>query len=240
MKSRAWRLNRFVASSLGISRRSADKLIKDEGVLINGTLSKNSGTRVSPEIDTVKYRNRVLELPPVKYFIMNKPAGYLCSRRSQGGKSTVYDLLPESARKLESAGRLDLGSTGLLLFTNDGILAQKLTHPGFGHEKEYIVEVKYDPKINEAIKKLNLPVKLSDGYIAKASVNLKGKKGENFLLSMTLKTGHKRQVRMMCKKAGLRILSLTRVRIGRLNLPAGLLPGKGRFISKEEAYKATG
>ncbi|MCL5037177.1 MAG: rRNA pseudouridine synthase [Chloroflexi bacterium] len=234
------RLNKFVGACLGISRRKADSLILENGVVLNGVITKDPGTPVVPGKDKVAYSGKALYFPDTKYYILNKPAGYLCSRMSQGGKPTIYDLLPEEAAGLDSAGRLDLDSSGLLIFTNDGELTQLLTHPSHGHEKEYIVEVKWFPRIGEAVEKLNSPVTIEDGYTAKAKVSLGKKTGANAALSFILTTGHKRQIRMMCRAAGLMIVSLTRIRTGKLPLPANLPSGKGRFITRKEAYKAAG
>ena len=131
------RLNKFLALQLGISRREADDLISTDTVTINGELA-TLGTRLSPT-DTVKVAGRDISSHTIKkvYIALNKPVGYVCSRRQQGNAPTIYSLLPRDLYHLKPVGRLDKDSSGLILLTNDGDFAHRMTHPSFRKTKIY-------------------------------------------------------------------------------------------------------
>ena len=131
------RLNKFVALSLGVSRRKADELIEQGKILVNGDRAV-LGRQIS-QSDTVLYNSRELYIQPKKLILLHKPVGYLCSRASQGGAPTIYELLPKSLHHLKPVGRLDKDSSGLILLTNDGDFAHQMTHPSFYKIKRYLV-----------------------------------------------------------------------------------------------------
>lgn len=122
------RINKFIALASGISRRAADQAIEEGRVQINGT-SATAGYDTQPD-DVVCLDHQPLQLKQLRTIVLNKPAGYVTSREGQGSK-TIYDLLPPSLHHLKAVGRLDKDSSGLLLLTNDGTLAQQLTHPSY-------------------------------------------------------------------------------------------------------------
>ena len=131
------RLNKFIALSLGVSRRKADELIEQGKILVNGDRAV-LGRQIS-QSDTVLCNSRELHIQPKKLILLHKPVGYLCSRASQGGIPTIYELLPKSLHHLKSVGRLDKDSSGLILLTNDGDFAHQMTHPSFYKMKRYLV-----------------------------------------------------------------------------------------------------
>ena len=131
------RLNKFIALSLGVSRRKADELIEQGQILVNGDRAV-LGRQIS-QSDTVLYNSRELHIQPKKLILFHKPVGYLCSRASQGGAPTIYELLPKSLHHLKPVGRLDKDSSGLILLTNDGDFAHQMTHPSFYKIKRYLV-----------------------------------------------------------------------------------------------------
>ena len=131
------RLNKFIALSLGVSRRKADELIEQGEILVNGDRAV-LGRQIS-QSDTVLYNSRELHIQPKKLILFHKPVGYLCSRASQGGIPTIYELLPTSLHHLKPVGRLDKDSSGLILLTNDGDFAHQMTHPSFYKMKRYLV-----------------------------------------------------------------------------------------------------
>ena len=135
------RLNKFLALQLGISRREADNLISTDTVTINGKPA-TLGTRLSPT-DTVKVAGRDISSHAIKkvYIALNKPVGYVCSRRQQGHAPTIYSLLPRDLHHLKPVGRLDKDSSGLILLTNDGDFAHRMTHPSFRKTKIYKVRL---------------------------------------------------------------------------------------------------
>ena len=131
------RLNKFVALSLGVSRRKADELIEQGEILVNGDRAV-LGQQIS-QSDSVLYNSQELHIQPKKLILLHKPVGYLCSRASQGGIPTIYELLPTSLHHLKPVGRLDKDSSGLILLTNDGDFAHQMTHPSFYKMKRYLV-----------------------------------------------------------------------------------------------------
>ncbi len=141
------RLNRFLADCGLGSRRKTEELIQKGHIEINGKRVTNLGTRIDPEIDVVSYLGDVVKpiVESKKILIFNKPIGYLCSHADRFHEKTIFSLLPSDYKNFKIAGRLDLNSRGLLILTNDGALAQKITHPSNGSEKEYLVTLKHDP-----------------------------------------------------------------------------------------------
>ena len=135
--SSAQRLNRFVALALGVSRRQADELIEQGTVTVNGRPAK-LGQRIT-RADIIRHGNKQLTAQTHQLVLLHKPVGYLCSRASQGGVPTIYELLPTSLHHLKPVGRLDKDSSGLILLTNDGDFAHQMTHPSFYKMKRYLV-----------------------------------------------------------------------------------------------------
>ena len=131
------RLNKFIALSLGVSRRKADELIEQGKILVNGDRAA-LGRQIS-QSDSVLYNSQELHIQLKKLILLHKPVGYLCSRASQGGIPTIYELLPKSLHHLKPVGRLDKDSSGLILLTNDGDFAHQMTHPSFYKIKRYLV-----------------------------------------------------------------------------------------------------
>ena len=131
------RLNKFVALALGVSRRQADELIEQGKVTVNGQPA-TLGQRVTTT-DIIRYGNKPLTAQSHQLILLHKPVGYLCSRASQGGVPTIYELLPKDLHHLKPVGRLDKDSSGLILLTNDGDFAHQMTHPSFHKVKRYLV-----------------------------------------------------------------------------------------------------
>ena len=221
------RLNRYLAlCGLG-SRRACEEIILAGGVRINGRPVRELATAVQPG-DTVVARGRVVRPAATRYLVLHKPAGCLSSRQSQGGKPTVYDLLPPDAGSLPHVGRLDAESEGLLLLSNDGELSQALTHPSRHVEKEYevILDRAFDTKL---IPKLLKGIYLEEGRAKAAHVHAEGANN----LRVVLTQGINRQIRRMFAALGYKVKRLTRTRLGPLKL--GRLPrGAWRELSARE------
>ncbi len=131
------RLNKFVALALGVSRRQADELIERGKVRVNGQIAV-LGQQITPE-DIVECGGVAISAQKHQLILLHKPIGYLCSRASQGGVPTIYELLPRELHHLKPVGRLDKDSSGLILLTNDGDFAHQMTHPSFHKTKRYLV-----------------------------------------------------------------------------------------------------
>lgn len=217
------RLNRYLARSGVASRRAADQLVADGRVEVNDRRPPPSGMLVDPARDRV-----TLDGDPVaphrghRYLACHKPPHVLVTARDPGGRSTVFDLLPEEVRRrrLFPVGRLDMDSAGLLLLTDDGQLAQRLTHPRYKVAKEYVVVVAGRPDGRD-LRRLRQGVDLDDGRSQPAEVDLVASANGVSELRVVISEGRNRQVRRMMDAVGHPVRELTRtafgpVRLGRL------------------------
>jgi len=222
------RLQKYIAECGVASRRKAEELIKDGQVKVNGRLVTEMGTQIDPARDKVLVAGRPIKPEEKKVYIkLNKPRGYVSSCVSQRGERTVIDLVKAVPYRLFPIGRLDYESEGLMLLTNDGELANKLMHPRYEHEKEYLVNVKC-PMTNEQMKELSSGIVIEGEKTLPAKVKMIDDK----TFSIVLKEGRKRQIRRMVGAVGNIVIRLIRVRIGNIrlgDLPTGqcqLLTGR--------------
>lgn len=225
------RLQKLISACGVASRRKAEELISQGRVRLNGNTAVLGDTADLSE-DVIEIDGVRLKKPDAPCtLLLNKPRGYVCTAKDEQGRKTVLDLLPDGTPRLYPVGRLDMFSEGLLLLTNDGELAQTLTHPSHEIEKEYHVWVSsfYDG----ADEKLRIPIILDGRKISPPKVKLLSREGNIAMLSVTIREGRNRQVRRMCEQASLTVTRLKRVREGSLQL--GDLPtGKMRELTKEE------
>jgi len=214
------RLNLFLARAGGGSRREADQWIREGRVRVNGTVPDGMGSPVTPGVDRVTLDELPLRLPESeRYAAYFKPRGALVSRRSQGGKPTIFDLLGERARGMMPVGRLDFESEGLLLLTSDGALAEALLHPRSGLVRTYRVWVRPIPG-PEALRKIQEGAIVEGARIRPLSVVLEGSERGRGILHVDLAEGKKREVRVLAREAGISIERLLRVRFGPIQLAA--------------------
>jgi 23S rRNA pseudouridine2605 synthase len=215
------RINKYIALSTGMSRRNADQIITWGRIKVNGQPPLSAGYDVQPN-DTVMFDDRVIK-PAEKFttIILNKPADYVVSREGQGSKS-IYEILPESLHHLKPVGRLDKASSGLMLLTNDGNLANQLTHPSYKKEKIYEIEL-YVPLKAVDKKQIERGVKLDDG-ISKLRLH-----GSNKNWTVTMSEGRNRQIRRTFGELGYTVAKLHRVQFGDYILE-GTAPGTHRKV----------
>lgn len=219
------RLNAYLAKASVASRRQADELIKAGLVEVNGRVGALN-SNVS-DADEVKVQGRRVSSQPYKYILLNKPAGFVTTLRDPQKRPKVTDLIKINERVVP-VGRLDIDTTGLLLLTNDGVLAHKLMHPSSGVQKVYEVEVKGQIS-DKLLNKLSNGVVLEDGRTAPALA----RQLDNKTLELTLHEGRKRQVKRMVAAVGLQFVSLSRTKYGPLTC-AGLKPGQWRELTMSE------
>ena len=221
------RLNRYLAAAGVGSRRHCDELIAAGRVRINGQVCTNFSAQPT-ERDHVKVDGRLLHVDPPLTIMLHKPAGFVSTRKDAHARDTIFDLLPAKFSKLFNVGRLDAQTEGLLLLTNDGDLALRLTHPRYKIDKEYEVTLDraWDP---------TLAAKLAKGIL------LGGKRARierlhsvtSTRLRVTLRQGINRQIRRMFEAIGYNVKRLARIRVGNLRL--GDLPlGHWRPLTKRE------
>lgn len=210
------RLNKYLAHTFGLSRREADERIKQGRVLINGSIA-SLGNVIDPSRDKVSFDNQVIASAPKRYtyLLMNKPVGYICSRKQQGDTPTIYSLLPRQYHHLKVAGRLDKDSCGLLLLTDDGDTIFKLTHPKFGKEKVYNIAIN-KPLSAADIKKINGGIKLEDGTSNMSVHSHKSLLPNSY--SVRMSEGRNRQIRRTLKALGYTVTHLERISFGEYSL----------------------
>ena len=221
------RLQKVLARAGFGSRRVCDELIEDERVQVNGELAE-LGRRVHPETDTIEVDGvRIGTAPGLVHYLLNKPAGVVTTASDPQGRPIVVDMVPNEPRVFP-VGRLDAETEGLLLLTNDGELAHRLTHPSYGVPKEYLAWVEGEVYPN-VLRKLRSGIELEDGMTAPAKASLQG----TDLLTITIHEGRNRQVRRMCDAVGHPVKRLVRVRIGPITDRA-LPPGRWRELTRDE------
>jgi 23S rRNA pseudouridine2605 synthase len=209
------------------SRRACEELIADGRVVVNGEKAI-LGQRVDPARDRVELDGVLLPLlPGLVHYVLNKPVGVLTTADDPHGRPTVVALVPNDPRVFP-VGRLDADSEGLLILTNDGDLAQRLTHPSFGVEKEYLAEVEGVPSAG-ALRSLRQGVELEDGVTAPAAVGVVGPG----VLRIVIHEGRNRQIRRMAEAVGHPVKRLVRTRVGSLT-ERGLAPGEWRPLTLTE------
>lgn len=222
------RLNRFLASAGLGSRRSVEELIRTEQVRINGRVVTDLATQVQPG-DAVKVGRRLVQTEQPITAVLYKPRGYICSAADEQGRKTIFDLLPRKWPRVFHVGRLDKESEGLLLVSNDGDLANALTHPRFKVEKEYEVTT-VQPIDPDHIEKLLAGVHIEGGRAQAERANLEGPRH----LRLVLTQGINRQIHKMLWRVGeYDVERLARVRIGPITVQ-GLDLGAWRVLSKRE------
>jgi 23S rRNA pseudouridine2605 synthase len=234
------RLQKFLSEQGVLSRRAAEEEIKKGKVKVNG-VPATLGTKINPDTDIVEYQGRQIGGAVRKvYLMLNKPVGYVTTMSDEKGRPCVAELVENVGTRVYPIGRLDLESEGLLLFTNDGALANRLMHPKFHKPKIYHVKIRGEVDA-EKIKALGRPMNI-DGYITKpAGISIVTRKPDYTVLAMELFEGRNRQIRKMCEKVGLTVKRLCRISVGPVKLD-GLPVGKWRYLSQKEVdalYSAT-
>jgi pseudouridine synthase len=230
------RLNKFLSLAGVTSRREADRWILDGRITVNGSVVDELGFKIDEERDVVCVDGRKVRVKsaPV-YILLNKPAGYLVTLKDPFRRPTIRTLLPASLGRVFPVGRLDLDSAGLLLLTNDGELAHRLSHPRFGVRKVYLAKVKGEPD-TEALSRLERGVFVEGRKTAPAIVSLLTPGHKSSWLRLELQEGRKREVREMCAAVGHPVLELRRVEYAGLTLK-GLKAGQWRHLGAPEVRR---
>ncbi len=218
----------------GMSRRAAEKLIAEGRVTVNGAPAA-IGMQADGLTDVIAVDGVPLGDKPEKIYIMlNKPEGYVTTMSDDRGRRTVAELVKDAGQRVYPVGRLDIATRGLLLMTNDGELANRLTHPSFEKEKVYLAEVAGD--IDACVPALEAMTELEGESISAPRVRIESRSYHGGTLEIIIHEGKNRQVRRMCQAVGLNVIKL--MRSGESGLELGDLPeGKWRYLTAEEKEK---
>ena len=227
------RLNKFLATAGIASRRKCEELIKNGEIKVNGQVVLNLATTIDEKKDKVEYKGGVLSLPSsFIYLKMNKPKGYASTSSDEKGRKTIFDLVEDKSVRLFNVGRLDYDTEGLILLTNDGDFANRVIHPSFEIEKEYIVTV--EGKMQESeFAVLRKGAVVNGERMPEAKVKPISFDGKFTKLSVVITEGQNHQVRRMFEAIGRSIRLLKRERIGQVRL-GNLYRGKTKPLTEEE------
>ncbi len=225
------RLQKYLANAGVASRRKCEEFIQQGLVSVNKVIIRKPGFKINSEKDIVCINNRQLKPRDKKYFIVNKPGGYVCSCSKNDDAPIVTELIPE--KKLFPVGRLDKDTEGLIILTNDGDFGQSVIHPSSNLWKEYRVVL--DGEITGAeLERFRNGIEIDGRLTAPARVSLTGKNGKE--LAVSIMEGRNRQIRKMFSALGYKIIYLKRTKIGRLNI-GNLKPGYYKPVSRDFLWK---
>ncbi len=226
------RINKYLAQAGVCSRRKADLLIEAGRVALNGVPVRKLGIPVDENTDVVTVDGKKVSLrKDLKYILLNKPKGCLSTVRDNFRRPTVLDLVGRD-KKVYPVGRLDQDSRGVLLLTNDGELAYRLTHPKFEIEKTYLVTVK--GKLNpDVLKTFKQGIKLDDGAVGRGEGRMISSDEQTSVFELKLKEGRKREIKRMCHQVGLKVTDLVRTSFAHLTT-RGLDEGQWRYLEENE------
>jgi len=225
-------LQKVLAAAGFGSRRKCEELILAGRVEVDHRPVTELGTKVDPARQEIRVDGVQVRCQRPVYYAVHKPPGVVCTNRDPSGRARVIDLVPQTGRHLYTVGRLDLNSEGLVLVTNDGQLANRLTHPRYGMEKTYRVLVAGHPR-SEVIGELRKGIRLAEGIARVARARIKSRHKQSTLVEIVLTEGRNREIRRILAQVGHKVLRLVRVAVGPVRL--GKMPlGQCRRLTREE------
>ncbi len=225
------RLQRYLALCGIASRRASETLIREGRVTVNGAMAA-LGSTVDPENDEVRVNGKPIRRERPVYILLHKPKGTITTVDDPQGRKTVLDCLQGVRARVYPVGRLDLDVSGVLLLTNDGELAQRLTHPRYGVTKVYIATVR-GHVTDDALRRLETGVPLAEGVSAPARAAILGRDKDTTRLRLTLHEGRKREVKRMCAEVGHDVVKLRRTLFAGIEV-GSLRPGQWRWLRPAE------
>jgi pseudouridine synthase len=231
------RLQKFLADAGVASRRAGEQFILEGRVFVNGSVVRLLGSKVDPTRDEVKVDGKIVRPKSKIYLAMHKPPGCVCSRNDELGRPTIYGFIPEEWTTVNTVGRLDYKSEGLIFLTNDGEFALRLTHPRYGIRKKYVVTVEGEVTLAMA-RMFREGIYDSGEKLQATSVLVKSSRRERSVVEMELAEGKNREVRRMFEAVNLNVKRLVRMQIGKIKL-AELKPGKWRALAPAEIKTLT-
>ncbi|MCB9856114.1 MAG: rRNA pseudouridine synthase [Phycisphaerales bacterium] len=217
------RIQKILAAAGFGSRRACEEMVEDGRVSVDGRIVEHLPVVVDPAVNRITVDDKPIRVQKFVYFVLNKPKGYFCTNCDPDGRRRAVDLMVGIRERVFPVGRLDAESMGLLIMTNDGDLALKLTHPRFQTPKTYRAEVRGQPD-TESLDKLRKGVWLADGRTGPAEIVVIHSSRKNSVLEITLREGRNREIRRMLARFGFPVTRLTRIKMGRIStkkLPLG-------------------
>lgn len=229
------RIQRYLAQCGLGSRRECEELITSGRVEVDGQPVAELGATLDPTRQKVTLDGERLKLQLKKYYLLNKPPGYLCTARDPQGRRTIFDLFPEQGPRLFSVGRLDENTTGLLIVTNDGDLAQKLAHPRYRIFRLYKAQVAGHPS-RDVFEQLKKGLFFTEGKFRVHDIKPVKKQGQSTWVEITMTEGQNREIRRLLARVGHKVMKLERIGFGPIRL--GRVPlGQYRELRKDELAK---
>jgi 23S rRNA pseudouridine2605 synthase len=229
------RLAKFLATAGVASRREAEEIIRLGRVTVDGQMVTEVGTKIDPEHSDVRVDDERVRPEPKVYWWINKPKGVLSTSKDTHGRRTVIDLLPRTGKRLYCVGRLDEESTGLMLMTNDGEMALRLTHPRYGVSKTYVALVA-GRITQETMNQMLKGVWLAEGKARVSQIKYLGSSGNASRVQIVLREGKNREIRRMFAKLGHKVMTLHRTSIGPLKIRRVKI-GEARPATSEEIFE---
>ncbi len=229
------RLQKVLAAAGVGSRRACEELILAGRVEVDRRLVTELGTKVDADTSEIRLDGVKLRLPRKVYYMVNKPAGVVSTNSDPAARMRVVDLVPDSTGRVYTVGRLDKASEGLILVTNDGQLANELTHPRYGVDKTYQVQVAGVPTAAE-LATLRRGVHLAEGVLRIAQLRVKSRHKKSAVLEIVLNEGRNREIRRMLAHLGHKVMQLRRIAIGGIRL-RGLPSGAARKLTRDEVAR---
>ena len=226
------RLQKYLASAGIGSRRHCEEFILAQRVTVDGKTVHKLGTCIDPQRHKIRLDGELVRTEPKRYYLLNKPTGYVCTNNDPAGRPRAIDLVSPQQHRLFTVGRLDENSRGLILVTNDGELSNRLAHPRYGVERRYHVQVVGRPT-HETLDKLKKGMYFAGGKFFIKRIRKLKTKGQSTFLELLLTEGQNREIRRLLAKFGHKVISLQRVGFGPLNL-GRLTEGKYRPLRPKE------
>lgn len=227
------RLQKYISDCGIASRRKAEELILHNKIMVNHRIVNNLGYKVNPKSDIVELDGKTLVLNNKKiYVLLNKPIGYITTVSDQFKRPTVMDLVKDIDERIYPVGRLDYNTSGLLLLTNDGELANIIMHPKYEIDKTYVAKVKGIPD-RQGLEKLRKGIKIDDYITSPSNVSIISSSKNHSTIKITIHEGKNRQVRKMFEQIGHKVIELKRISLGKINIE-GIKEGTWRYLTKDE------
>lgn len=227
---RLMRLQKYLSMCGVASRRKSEEIIKSGLIKVNNKIISELGEKINPDKDIITYKNKKLEPQKNIYLMLNKPVGYITSMHDEFNRPSVSQLI-NIKQKVFPVGRLDFNTSGLLLFTNDGDLAYRLTHPKHNINKFYIAKIKGQVK-NYELEKFRTGIIIDNKKTAPAEINIIMQNKSFSIVKIKIHEGRNRQIRKMCEAINHQVIDLKRIAIG--NLKLNIKSGEFRYLTQKE------